>query len=58
VHRWQVEGKQLIVSHGGCGAGLIREATCRSNDLLRESASSRNSRRKIIIVRIIRAYII
>ena len=23
--RWQVEGKQRIVGHGGCGAGLIRE---------------------------------
>jgi len=50
VHRWQVEGKQRILGHGGCGAGLIREATRRSNDLLRESASSRHSRRKIIIV--------
>jgi hypothetical protein len=27
VHRWQVEGKQRILGHGGCGAGLIREAT-------------------------------
>ena len=50
VHCWQVEGKRLIVGHGGRGAGLIREATCRSNDLLRESASSRYSRCKIIIV--------
>jgi len=50
---WQVEGKQRILGHGGCGAGLIREATRRSNDLLRESASSRHSRRKIIIVVII-----
>jgi len=50
VHRWQVEGKQRIVGHGGCGTGLIREATCRANDLLRESASSRHGRRKIIIV--------
>src|SRR6516165_1208877 len=33
--------KQRIVGHGGCGTGLIREATCRANDLLRESASSR-----------------
>jgi hypothetical protein len=39
VHRWQVEGKQRILGHGGCGAGLIREATRRSNDLLRVSAS-------------------
>jgi hypothetical protein len=50
VHRWQVEGEQRIVGHGGCGTGLIREATRRSNDLLCESASSRHSRRKIIIV--------
>jgi hypothetical protein len=49
VHRWQVEGKQRIVGHGGCGTGLIRKATRRSNDLLRESASSRHSRNKIII---------
>jgi hypothetical protein len=43
---WQVEGKQRIVGHGGCGGGLIREATCRNNDLPRESAASRHSRRK------------
>jgi hypothetical protein len=43
---WQVEGKQRIVGHGGCGRGLIREATCRNNDLPRESAASRHSRRK------------
>jgi hypothetical protein len=39
---WQVEGKQHIVGHGGCGAGLIREATCRNNDLLSESAALRH----------------
>jgi hypothetical protein len=50
VHRWQVKGKQRILGHGGCGAGLIREATRRSNGLLRESASSRHNRRKVIIV--------
>jgi hypothetical protein len=27
LNRWKVEGKQRIVGHGGCGAGLIREAT-------------------------------
>ena len=43
---WQVEGKRHIVGHGGCGARLIREATCLDNDLLRESAASRHSRRK------------
>jgi len=43
---WQVEGKQRIVGHGGCGGGLIREATCRNNDLPRESAASRHGRRK------------
>jgi hypothetical protein len=44
---WQVEGKRRIVSHGGCGAGLIREATRPNTDLLRESAASRHSRHKI-----------
>jgi hypothetical protein len=44
--RWQVERKRRIVSHSGCGAGLIREATCRPNDLLRESAAFRHSRRQ------------
>jgi hypothetical protein len=38
LDRWQVERNRRIVSHSGCGAGLIREATCRNNDLLRESA--------------------
>jgi hypothetical protein len=36
---WQVEGKRRIVGHGGCGGGLIREATRPNTDLLRESAS-------------------
>jgi hypothetical protein len=44
---WQVEGKQRIVGHGGCGARLIREATRRNNDLLRESLASRHSLRRI-----------
>ena len=47
---WQVEGKRRIVGHGGCGAGLIREATRRNTDLLRESAAFRHSRRKILNV--------
>jgi len=42
--RWKVEGKQRIVGHGGCGAGLIRDATCLDNDLLRESLVSCHSR--------------
>jgi hypothetical protein len=41
---WQVKGKQRIVGHGGCGARLIREATCRNNDLLRESLVCCHSR--------------
>jgi hypothetical protein len=36
--RGQVERKRRIVSHGGCGAGLIREATRGSTTLLCESA--------------------
>ena len=38
--------KQRIVGHGGCGTGLIREATRWNNDLLRESAAFRQSPRK------------
>jgi hypothetical protein len=41
---WQVEGKQRIVDHGGCGAGLIRKAHRQDNDLLRESRTLRHSR--------------
>jgi hypothetical protein len=44
--RWQLEGKRCSVGHGGCGARLIREATCRNNDLLRESLALRHSRRR------------
>ena len=33
VDGWQVEGKQCIVGHGGCGGGLIREATCPNHNL-------------------------
>ena len=38
---WQLEGKRRIVGHGGCGARLIRDATCLDNDLLRESLALR-----------------
>ena len=46
---WQVKGKQRIVDHGGCGRELIREATRPNTDLLRESLTSRHSRRKNLI---------
>jgi hypothetical protein len=46
---WQVEGKQLIVGHGGCGARLIRDATCLDNDLLRESLACRHSHHIILM---------
>ena len=42
----QIERKQRIVGHGGCGTRLIREATRWNNDLLCESAAFRQSRRK------------
>ena len=42
--RWQVEGKQCSVGHGGCGAPLIREAIRLDTDLLRESLALRHSR--------------
>ncbi|MGA8158178.1 MAG: hypothetical protein WB822_18640 [Rhodoplanes sp.] len=45
--RWKVEGKQRIVAHGGCGAGLIQIATRSNTDLLRESLVSCHSRRSI-----------
>jgi hypothetical protein len=41
---WQVEGKQRIVGHGGCGARLVREAHRQDNDLLRESRTLHHSR--------------
>jgi hypothetical protein len=46
----QIERKQRIVGHGGCGTRLIREATRWNNDLLRESAAFRQSPRKIFSV--------
>jgi len=46
MDRWQVEGKRRIFGHGGCGAGLIREATRRNTDSLRESRPLRHRRRK------------
>ena len=44
---WQVEGKQRIVGHGGCGARLIREARRQDNDLLRELRTLRHSRQTL-----------
>jgi hypothetical protein len=44
---WQFERKRRIVVQGRCGGGLIREATRWNNELLRESAAFRQSRRKI-----------
>jgi hypothetical protein len=46
----QIEREQRIVGHGGCGTGLMGEATRLNNDLLRESAASRQSHRKIFSV--------
>jgi len=46
MDRRQVEGKRRIVGHDGCGAGLIREATRRNTDLLRESWPLCHRRRK------------
>ena len=37
----QIERKRRIVSHSGCGAGLIREATRGNTNLLRESGTFR-----------------
>jgi hypothetical protein len=44
--RWKLPGKRRIVEHGGCGAGQMHIAIHRNTDLLRESRSSRYSRRK------------
>jgi hypothetical protein len=44
AYGWQVEGKQLIVGHGGCGARLIHGAICLNTDLLCESLALRHSR--------------
>jgi hypothetical protein len=38
-HKFPVEGEQRIVRHGGCGAGLIREATRGNTTLLCESGT-------------------
>src|SRR4029077_12089063 len=46
--RWKIEGKRHIVGHGGCGGRQLRVAIRRNTDLLRESRSSRYSRRKIL----------
>jgi hypothetical protein len=48
AHRWKVEGKRRIVGHGGCGGRQMHIAIRRNTDLLRESRSSRYSRRKIL----------
>ena len=45
--RWQVERKRRIVGHGGCGARLVRDATCLDSDLLRESRLCCHSRHRI-----------
>jgi hypothetical protein len=51
MDRWQVEGKQSIVGHGGCGARLIRDATCLDNNLLGESLAPRHSRHQTLMRR-------
>jgi hypothetical protein len=51
MDRWQVERKRYSVGHGGCGARLIRDATCLDNDLLRESLPLRHSRHQILMRR-------
>jgi hypothetical protein len=51
MDRWQVEGKQRIVGHGGCGAPSIRDATCLDNTLLRESRAPRHGRHQILMPR-------
>jgi hypothetical protein len=40
----QIKRKRRIVSHSGCGAGLIREATLGNTSLLCESGTFRNRR--------------
>jgi hypothetical protein len=47
VDGWQVERERRIVGHGGCGFALIARGKRWDTDLLRESAPSRYSRRKI-----------
>jgi hypothetical protein len=41
-------GSGVSSINGGCDAGLIREATCRNEYLLGESAALRNSRGKAL----------
>src|SRR6516225_2171143 len=48
--RWQVEGKQCSVRHGGCGAPLMHDAIRLNTDLLRESLALRHSRHKNLIL--------
>ena len=42
LDRWQVERKRRVVSHSGCGAGLIGEATPGNTSLLCESETFHN----------------
>ena len=51
MDRWQIEGKQRIVDHDGCGAPLIRDAIRLDTDLLRESLVLRHSRYTILMPR-------
>jgi hypothetical protein len=46
--RRKIEGKRRIVGHGGCGGRQMHRAIRWNTDLLRESRSSRYSRRKIL----------
>jgi hypothetical protein len=46
VDGWQVEWKQRIVGHGGCGAALIPWQLVGTTICLCESATSHHSRRK------------
>jgi hypothetical protein len=44
---WKLKGKQRIVGHGGCGAGLMHIAIRSNTDLLCESLVSCHSRLSI-----------
>ena len=46
--RWKIEGKRRIVGHGGCGGRQMHRVIRWNTDLLRESRSSRYSRRTIL----------
>jgi hypothetical protein len=51
MDRWQVEGKQRIVDHDGCGAPLMRDAIRLNTDLLRESGAPHHGRHQILLRR-------